>query len=171
MGYIFITHNKPPQGDSHRKTPDSRFYSHTAMNRPHGLQTYVNNAALLSGHCGTVRAGTRGWAGNSRPATTAPPLPRTRWSISPIGRNGIINDAARRVVIHLYAVPVDARNCINAGQSHTPQRSLRNADCRGGVFATRRFPRPAKHVHSGLACAAFFAPGGRMRAAGLLGEG
>ena len=27
---------------------------------------------------GTVRAGTRGWAGNSRPAPTAPPLPRTR---------------------------------------------------------------------------------------------
>ena len=27
---------------------------------------------------GTVREGARGWAGNSRPAPTAPPLPRTR---------------------------------------------------------------------------------------------
>ena len=27
--------------------------------------------------------------------------------------------------------------CINVGRSHT-----RHADCRGGVFATRRFPRP-----------------------------
>ena len=30
-----------------------------------------------------------------------------------------------------------------------PQRSPRHADCRGGVFATRRFPRPPpRHAHT-----------------------
>ena len=57
---------------------------------------------------GMGREGTRGWAGNSRPAPTAPPLPRAQWQILKIDRNVIffckphINDAARRIVILLH---------------------------------------------------------------------
>ena len=37
---------------------------------------------------------------------------------------------------------------VNVGRIYTPRSSPRNADCRGGVFATRRFPRPQPpHVY------------------------
>ena len=43
----------------------------------------INDAVL-------VRADIRGWAGNSRPAPTAPPLPRAQWPISKIDRHVIL---------------------------------------------------------------------------------
>ena len=37
---------------------------------------------------------------------------------------------------------------VNVGRIYTPRSSPRNADCRGGVFATRRFLRPQPpHVY------------------------
>ncbi len=55
------------------------------------------------------------------------------------------SDAARRVVIHLYAIPVDPLVGANDGRCAIPRNDLpANADCRGGVFATRRFPRPPR---------------------------
>ena len=70
-----------------------------------------------------VREGTRGWAGNSRPAPTAPPLPRTKWPILPIDRNVIpccklhINNAALSGLYasHLwgsYGFSNDAARCV-----------------------------------------------------------
>ena len=61
--------------------------------------------------------------------------------ILPVLRRTTRRGAPRRDMPH--AVPVDARMGINDGRcSNTPQRSPRNADCRGGAFAARRFPRP-----------------------------
>ena len=59
------------------------------------------------------------------------------------------SDAACRVVVPSFAVHVDAHVGANDGRCGIP----RNADCRGGVFAMRRFPRPppiirANHTRS-----------------------
>ena len=49
----------------------------------------------------------------------------------------------RRVVILPFAIPVDPPMGANDGRCGIPRTDLpANADCRGGVFATRRFPRP-----------------------------
>ena len=52
------------------------------------------------------------------------------------------SDAACRVVVPSFAVHVDAHVGANDGRCGIP----RNADCRGGVFAMRRFPRPSLPV-------------------------
>ena len=64
------------------------------------------------------------------------------------------SDAARRVVLLPFALPVDAHVDANGGRCGIPRNGIpANADCRGGVFATRRFPRPppiirANHTRS-----------------------
>ena len=56
---------------------------------------------------------------------------------------GILRFLQRRVVILPFAIPVDPPMGANDGRCGIPRNDLpANADCRGGVFATRRFPRP-----------------------------
>ena len=55
------------------------------------------------------------------------------------------SDAACRVATPFPFMPAWG---VNVGRIYTPRRSPRNADCRGVVFATRRFPRPPPpHVY------------------------
>ena len=79
------------------------------MRIPYAPHTsYLRETLRFLSRRGMGREGTRGWAGNSRPAPTAPPLPRAQWQILKIDRNVIffckphINDAARRIVILLH---------------------------------------------------------------------
>ena len=56
---------------------------------------------------------------------------------------GILRFLQRCVVILPFAIPVDPPMGANDGRCGIPRNDLpANADCRGGVFATRRFPRP-----------------------------
>ena len=60
------------------------------MRIPYAPHTsYLRETLRFLSRRGMGREGTRGWAGNSRPAPTAPPLPRAQWPISKIDRNVI----------------------------------------------------------------------------------
>ena len=54
--------------------------------------------------------------------------------------------ATRRAAssLRLHAMPVDARGAYMMAGGNMP----RNADCRGGVFAARRFPRPSQYTYT-----------------------
>jgi len=65
-----------------------------------------------------------------------------------VGAGGVCSDAACHVVIRLR----NSRRClrgVNDGRyGNPPQRSPRNADCKGGVFAAQRFPRPPQYTYT-----------------------
>ena len=130
-----------------------------------------------------VREGTRGWAGNSRPSPTAPPLPRTKWPISPIDRNVIpccklhinnaalsglyashlkrpyvfYNDAACRIVTLPFAVPVDAHVVANGGRRRcvaTESPQMPTV----GAGSSQREDSPAHHLAMRIPCQPRIAP-------------
>ena len=101
------------------------------MRIPYAPHTsYLRETLRFLSRRGMGREGTRGWAGNSRPAPTAPPLPRAQWQILKIDRNVIffckphINDAARHVATNALPPYAHARPTATVCAYHANRPSM-----------------------------------------------